>query len=104
MATLENEFHRAMLATYDRAAKLGYRATYFLQMVQEQGGVHAAKGLLAKTEIQAGLIRLQELGRLDISMEALVLQEKFRSLFTQEELAEAQRRLETLEYFSVLIR
>jgi len=32
-------------------------------------------------------------------MEAVVLQDKFRSLFTEEELAEAHRRLEELGYF-----
>jgi hypothetical protein len=36
---------------------------------------------------------------LDDSLEAVVLQEKFRPLFTEAELAEARRRLEELGYF-----
>jgi hypothetical protein len=33
------------------------------------------------------------------SMEAVVLQDKFKDLFTVDELSEAQRRLEELGYF-----
>jgi len=104
MPELENEFHRAMLATYDQAEELGYRATYFLQMVQEHGGVKAAKRLLAQPEVQPGLTRLWELKRLDISMEALVLQEQFQPLFNETELADAHRRLDKLDYFKTLKR
>jgi len=32
-------------------------------------------------------------------MEALVIQERFRPLFTEEEIAEARRRLDELGYF-----
>jgi len=44
-------------------------------------------------------MRLWELGALDKSMEALVIQERFQSLFTQDEIAEAHRRLDELDYF-----
>ena len=95
----EGEFHGAMLGVYGQARALGYNATRFLQMVDELGGLQAAKHLLAKPGVQSGLAWLWEHGRLDISMEALVLQERFRSLFTEPEQAEAHRRLEELGYF-----
>ena len=44
------------------------------------GDVAAAKWLLAKHEIQAGLMTLREHNLLDASMEALVIQERFASL------------------------
>jgi hypothetical protein len=44
-------------------------------------------------------MRLWELEALDKSMEALVDKERFHSLFTQEEIAEAHRRLDELGYF-----
>ena len=67
---LEKEFHTAMMTTYQEGVKKGYYPTYFLQMLHQYGGVETAKRLLAKREIQAGLMRLCELGLLDSSMEA----------------------------------
>ncbi len=96
---LEREFHDAMLGVYEQAPELGYNATRFLQMVYELGGVQAAKRLLQKHDVQSGLAWLWEHGRLDISMEALVLQEPFGSLFSAADLAEAERRLRELGYF-----
>ncbi len=58
-----------------------------------------AQRLLAKQEIQAGLMKLWELNLLDHSVEALVIQEHFRPLFTEDEIQEARRRLEELGYF-----
>ena len=60
-----------MLNLYYDAVELGYRPTYFLRMVNELGGVGAAKRLLGTDDLQAGLTRLWELGRLDLSVEAL---------------------------------
>ena len=58
-----------------------------------RGGLAYAQRLLAKPVAQDGFTRLQQHGRLDLAVEALVLDLRFRSLFTPEELAEAQRRL-----------
>ncbi len=99
MATIEDEFHRAMIAVYETAKDHDYFATYFKQMLDEHGGVQTAKRLLAKAEAQQGLTRLWELNLLDHSMEALVIQERFQPLFTDEEITEARRRLEELGYF-----
>jgi len=99
MISLEKQFEAAMLDTYEQAKRFKYYPTYFLRMVQEHGGVGAAKRLLAASNAQQGLNTLWELGGLDFSMEALVIQDKFRSLFTDVELAEARRRLELLDYF-----
>ena len=70
-----------------------------MQMLGEHGGVETARRLLASREPQQGLFELYRLDLLHESMEAVVLQAKFRSLFTQQELAEAHRRLEELGYF-----
>ncbi len=97
--TLEDEFHRAMVSVYEAAKEHDYYATYFKQMLDTHGGLEAAKRLLAKDEIQTGLMKLWELKLLHHSMEAAVLEERFRSLFTEAELREAWRRLEELGYF-----
>ena len=98
MSDLENQFHHAMIGVADYANQhhFGIR---FRQMIDEHGAVEAAKRLLATREIQAGLMRLWEMKSLSKSMEAFVIQERFRSLFTPEEIAEARRRLDELGYF-----
>lgn len=97
--SLEDELTDELRGTYEAARKRGYVATYFLQMLQELGGKETAKRLLAKTEPQAGLFELWQLDLLHESMEAVVLQDKYRSLFTEDELTEAHRRLDELGYF-----
>ena len=94
----ERGFHNEMLRLYEDATTFGYYPTYFLGMVQELGGVAAAKQLLKGSDISDGLTRLWEEERLDISMEALILQEPWRSLFNDAELNRARRRLEDLGY------
>ncbi len=97
--SLENELTEELRGSYEAARKRGYVATYFLQMLEEHGGVETAKRLLRKSELQEGLHKLWELGLLQESMEAVVLQDKFKGLFTEGDLAEAHRRLEELGYF-----
>lgn len=97
--SLEAEFTQALEGTIEAAKARGYIPTYFMQMLSEHGGKETAKRLLAKPEPQTGLFELWRLDLLKESMEAVVLQEKFHPLFTEEELAEAYRRLEALEYF-----
>ena len=99
MKTCEEIFHEEMLNVYERAKKeCGYNATRFLQMVMRIGGLAAAKQWLSSDTLQEGLIKLWELGRLDISMEALVLRRQFRELFTDEQLGRARKRLNDLNY------
>jgi hypothetical protein len=45
-------------------------------------------------------MKLWEMKQLHHSMEALVIQERFKPLFTDPEIAEARRRLEELGYFN----
>ncbi len=98
MNELEAEFHSAMVSLYEKGKDLDYFANYFRQMLDRYGGVETANRLLADSEPQQGLYRLWELDALDISLEATVLQERFRMLFTDDERDEAKRRLADLGY------
>ena len=93
---LEGQFQEEMLRIYREATKFGYRPSYFLQMVVEQGGLAAARHLLNTNEPSSGFTRLWQENRVDLSVEAVVLQEPWRSLFTDEELTSARQRLEEL--------
>lgn len=46
--------------------------------------------------MQSGLYELFNCGRLDLTVESLVCQPEYQSLFTYEELEEAKRRIEEL--------
>jgi hypothetical protein len=94
---IKTQFHEAMLDIYKEAKKIGYNANYFVQMVQENGGVETAHLLLAK-EPTEGFTRLWEEGRLDLSIEALVLKPQFISLFDASEREGARKRLAAYRY------
>lgn len=91
---LEVDFQNAVLDAYREARKVcNYHAKAFLDMVITHTAVKAAKTLLATSDIQSGLYELEQCGRLDLSVEHLVLTDKYRALFTDKERAEAERRL-----------
>lgn len=86
-------FHQEMIRIYDEAARVGYRPTRFLQMVNELGGLPAARQLLQGDWPSEGFVQLWDLGRPDLTVESLVLQEPWCKLFSADELRTAERRL-----------
>lgn len=95
MADIERKFHTAMVDVYRKADKeCGYRATRFLQMLGEKGGVKTAKELISKDGGTEGFLKLWQFGRLDLSIEALVQKDEFKNLFTDEELRMCKERLQ----------
>jgi len=91
---LERLFDREMRALYDAwRTKCNYRATRFLRLVKNRGGLEAAKKLLGSRGVSQGFTALTELGSLDLTVEALVLQPPWRSLFSDQEIAVAFKRI-----------
>ncbi|MYA35073.1 MAG: hypothetical protein F4058_03985 [Rhodothermaceae bacterium] len=97
---LESQFHEAMLDIYRRAkVEAKYNASVFLQMVVDQGGLQAARTLINSKDPSSGYTRLWELNRLDLSVEAVVLQTSdFHTLFTEQELEICKKRLRDYGY------
>ena len=97
---LAARFDAAMEAdVYRRAGEeTGYWANYFLRDLRSHGGLITAKKLLRAKGISHGFRRLKEEGRLDLTVEALVLRQEFRPLFTNGELALAKARLDRYGY------
>jgi hypothetical protein len=90
----EQYFHKAMIDIYKLALKhCNYRATRFLQMVSNEGGLRTAKSLLKDEKISDGFISLLENNRLDLTMEALVIKKECSHLFTEDEINTARDRL-----------
>jgi hypothetical protein len=90
---LGRRFDSAMLDIYHGAARLGYRPTRFLEMVQVHGGVETAHRLLATDRVQDGLGELFLLGRLDLTVEHHVLLPEYAPLFSDAERRTARGRL-----------
>ena len=92
--TLESEFDAAMMDIYRHAkTEARYTATRFLQMLNEHRGLRTAQILLEATNVSDGYSALWERGRLDLTVEALVLQPRWNELFTDEDRAIARDRL-----------
>jgi hypothetical protein len=97
---LEKQFHKDMVGIYERAKnECGYVATRFIQMVADKGGLATAKELIIKDDDTYGFERLYELKRLDLSVEALVLDNEYRSLFTSYEKQRCKDRLKKYGYY-----
>ncbi|MFG1610909.1 caspase domain-containing protein [Actinoplanes sp. NPDC049265] len=98
---LEKQFHQALVNGY-RAMKreINYNATIYIRMISTSGGLGAARQLLHASSVSSGFTTLWEKGRLDLTVEAFVLQEPWSALFTEEELQIARDRLAEYGYHS----
>jgi len=96
-------FTRALIAL-DRQTRCEttYRGHVLTQMLdRHRCGVAAARELLRPTKagvLHQGLVDLWLAGRVDLSVEALVVQKRWRGHFTEAELAEAFHRLSACGY------
>lgn len=93
-------FDQAMFNIYQRAKdETGYTATIFLGMISDRGGLPTAKTLINSPKPSDGYAALYELGRLDLTVEAMVLETpEWYELFTEDELKRARRRLQQYGY------
>jgi len=97
--TLQRRFDDSMLGVYQRAlSEAGYRATWFLAMLNERGGLETARYLLHATSVSEGYVALWERQRLDLTVEAVILDSQWDALFTSDEREIARVRLEAYGY------
>jgi hypothetical protein len=87
------EFHRETLEAVESCHNFAYNPQYWVGKVADYGAVGGAKGLLLGRKPSEGFTRLWEEGRLDLSVEFMVLLPKYVELFTTAERQEARRRL-----------
>jgi hypothetical protein len=100
MQRLEAQFEQAMFNIYRRAkTEAKYNATMFLRLVTNQGGIDTARYLINQTKPSDGYTHLYERGRLDLTVEALVVENKeWHPLFQPEEIERARERLHNYGY------
>ena len=100
MVATSLEFQQAMFGIY-RSAKVeaGYTATVFFNMLNSRGALPTAKYLLNTPSVSAGYTALYERGRLDLTVEGLIIKHpQFHHLFSSKELDTARRRLQQYGY------
>lgn len=99
MNELKSNFERELLKAVETCINLyGYRPTYFLRMLENYGPVNTATQLATANKFHEGFTKLWELGRLDLTVEAIMLRDPHRELFPKEVLAKASSRLKALGY------
>lgn len=100
MADLSKQFDTAMLEIYQRAnTEANYTASIFHRMLMEHGGVATAKQLINATQASVGYTHLFERGFLNLTVEALVVENpNWHSLFTEAEIEKARDRLRKYGY------
>lgn len=80
-----DEFTKELLKNIEKAEKLGVRMARLKKDAETYGGVKTAQELLRKNRLSDGFEQLEQLGKLELSMEALVVKGKFGALFTDDE-------------------
>ena len=91
---LERQFQIAAIEVYLAVLKeCHYDEKVFLKMIADSSARNAAKSLLGPRHVQSGLRGLRRRGRLDLSVEHLVIQPRWSDLFEKYEREEARMRL-----------
>ena len=91
---MEAKFIAAWAANREKAAKLGVR----MRPVEEATAMKSAHRFLSGSRVSDGFDRLADLGRLELSLEALAVDKRFTGLFSDEEANEALIRLLSAGY------
>lgn len=88
------QFTAAMFNIYKEAKEIGYHATIFYNMICDRKGQATAKTLINASHPSDGYEALHRLQRLDLTVEALVVENpRWHKLFTQGEVDRARDRL-----------
>ena len=96
---MSQEFTQHLLALCDTAQReCRYNPTRFRNMVHERGGLSAAKLVINDPKISDGFTAMYESQRLDLTVEAQALSERWRTLFTLDELRRAEEKLKSVGY------
>ncbi|OUS94592.1 DUF262 domain-containing protein [Rhodococcus sp. NCIMB 12038] len=90
---------RALTSCYERArGEARYTSPQLRSMLADLGPLATARKLIASPMVSDGFADLWERNRLDLTVEAAVLDPRFTTLFTEDETSVARRRLEQFGY------
>ena len=78
--------------------KHGYTPSELINMIDKHGTIEAVRRLINSPKPPYGFTKLWELKALDLSLEAIILEEEWKDLFSDEERAKAKKRLTDYGY------
>lgn len=95
---LEKEFTKELLDNVAEMKQYGYNPTIYTRMISENGAVNAAKKLVVKDVQSSGFATLIMLSKLELSVEASVIKDKYKDLFTDAEIQNSIRKLKEANF------
>jgi hypothetical protein len=94
---LEQLFEAKVRAAVLECCRLGYHPSDFEGMLAVATATRVAEKLVLSGDMQSGFRRLEKMGRLDLTIEALVVDPQFASLFHAATIDAARWRLATVK-------
>ena len=91
--SLRDQFEAEVRSAIGKCYDLGYVPSRFEQMIESAHPVEVAKKLVVSGEFQHGIRELTRLGHQELTIEGIMQQEQFSSLFTNAEVQAAAWRL-----------
>lgn len=82
---LETEFQKELIEKLRQSEEAGVCQKRLAGDVQQHGGVSCARELIRRRRVSDGFAALASIGRLELSLEALVTTGRYGALFTDEE-------------------
>lgn len=89
-----DEFEAAVRKAIRECYEIGYIPSRFEQMLEEKHSVEVAIGLVKSGDLQYGIKQLTKLKRQDLTIEAIMLEDRFHELFHEELRKTARWRLD----------
>jgi hypothetical protein len=92
---IDIELREKFLDFYRTAHKeYNFSSPIFIRMLNEHGALETARRLSNTATWQNGFERIAKLGRTDLTVEHIILQEKYRKYFTDTQLRNAQAKID----------
>lgn len=92
--TIRDEFNNRLRLAMEECAGLGYPPNRIRQMFDASHPVEVAKKLVVSGDFQEGFRNIVGMGRPDLTVESIMLEERFVLLFSDQELQAARWRLD----------
>jgi len=92
--TTESVFYAHLQELIARCKEeIDYTPVYFIRMIEELGAIKAVSKLVLDSKVSEGFTKLALEGRLDLSVEAVVLEDRWSSLFEEDVIQAAKSKL-----------
>ncbi len=93
---LELKLRTNFISAYKTAQKeCNFKSPIFIRMLNEHGAYETAKRLTNTSQWQKGYEKLASLGRTDLTVEHIILQEEYLSYFSDTQILNAKKKIST---------